>query len=80
MVFRLEVSLWATLFGSQATLETNLVYAGQYKYHKGFFNLTIERKWVFRSMFSKLKVTIRGAFLMFYQNIKMFAGRMWPAG
>ena len=25
---------WATLFGSWAILETNFVYAGQYKYHK----------------------------------------------
>ncbi len=28
---------WATLLGSRATLETNLVYAGHYKYPKDLF-------------------------------------------
>ncbi len=34
----------ATIFGSRATLETKMVYAGQYKYHMYLFDLTFERK------------------------------------
>jgi len=46
---------WATLLGSRATLETKLFYADHYEHHMELFDLTIERKWSFRSPFSKKK-------------------------
>ncbi len=57
---------WATLIATQATLERNLVYAGQYKYHKDLFNMTFERKLAFSSPFSKKK-HFKSHFLIFYQ-------------
>jgi len=36
---------WPTAFGSRATLEVNLVYAGNYKYRKGLYILTFEKRW-----------------------------------
>ena len=77
---------WATLFGSQATLVTRLVYAGQYKYNKDVLHLTFERNWVFRCLFFtqqhfkwhfkcliNLKKCSRAP-------LRCLAGRMWPAG
>jgi hypothetical protein len=43
---------WITLFGTRATLETNLIYAGQFMYH---LNFNFEKKWAFRSPLSKIK-------------------------
>lgn len=39
-------------FGLRATLETNLVYAGHYKYYKDLFNLIAEMKLTFSIAFS----------------------------
>jgi hypothetical protein len=46
---------WATLFDSWATLVTNLVDAGQYKYNKDLFDMTFEKKCAYRSPFSQKK-------------------------
>ncbi len=46
---------WATLFDSRATLVTNLVDAGQYKYNKDLFDMTFEKKCAFSSPFSQKK-------------------------
>ena len=50
------IQWWATLFGSQATLATNLVYTGQYTYNKDLFDLAFERKWVFKVHFLKRSI------------------------
>jgi hypothetical protein len=36
---------WATLFGLRATLETKMVYAGQYMYYMDLNYLNFEIKW-----------------------------------
>jgi len=46
---------WATLFGSRATLETNLVYAGHLKYPKDIF---IDKTMCFINLLKRR--TIRG--------------------
>jgi len=48
---------WVTLFASRATLETNLVYMGQYRHHKDLFNLNFEKK-----------ISILGGIFMFYKH------------
>lgn len=67
---------WATVFGLRATIETNLVYAGQYKFHKGIFNLALESKWPCSSPVYKKKHFKRHYSVMFNQQIKIFAGHV----
>ena len=57
---------WATLFGSRATLVTNLVDAGQYKNRMYSFSLTFERKSVLVANFL-IKSISRGIYFMFYE-------------
>jgi hypothetical protein len=56
---------WATLLGSRTTLETYLVYVGQYEYLMYLFDSTFERKWALISPISKEKYFIE--VLMFFQ-------------
>jgi hypothetical protein len=69
--FNRQLQVWATLFGSRATLETNLAYMGQYKYLQDFFNLTFERKWGFSTPFCKKKHYKRNMYCIITQKIKL---------
>ncbi len=55
----------ATLFGLQATLETKMIYAGQYKYYMDLNDLNFERKWANNTLFSKKKHSKRGVLMFF---------------
>jgi len=52
---------WVIIFGWRATMETKLVYAGQYKYRMELIDLNFERKKAFISPFSKKSIS-RGIF------------------
>ncbi len=54
---------WATLFGSRATLETNLVYAGHNKYPKDIF---IDKTMFFINF---LKISILRGILVYKKNL-----------
>ena len=72
LIARYENSIgqwWATLFGSRATLATNLVYTGQYKYNKDLFDLAFERKWVFKVHFLKRSI-LSGILNVFSTTLK----------
>jgi hypothetical protein len=77
---------WATLFGSRATLETKVVYAGHYKNHMDLFDLTFEKKIDFQQSNFK-KEHFKRHFQCFVSlkkcsraTLRCSAGRMWPAG
>jgi hypothetical protein len=68
---------WATLFDSRATLETKLVDAGQYKYNKDQFDMTLEKKMGFwLPIFSK--EASQKAFFKCFINLKK-CSRAWRA-
>ncbi len=48
--------VWATLFGSRATLEKKVVYAGQYKYHTTYFILLLREIWLLKVHFRNIKI------------------------
>ncbi len=68
---------WATLFGSQATLEPILIYAGQFKYQVDLFDLTFYRKRDLNTPFSKKK-HFNKSIKYSRATLRCSAGRMLP--